>query len=146
MVWPHALSHKVFAYIYIYIYIDDWERDIMYPMYLSSLSYIGGGPHTYGVHLMWDWRYNVPDAYNTIERERERGTLQMSRGGHSCSCVMLTREYSIIWVKTNPTCLLNGSRSFNPNMTYLLNGWIVLTYLSNFIKKKLMKKQTNKYF
>ena len=70
---------------------------------------------------MEDTMYQMP-IIQERERERERGTLQMSRGGHSCSCVMLTREYSIIWVKTNPTCLLNGSISFNPNMTYLLNG------------------------
>ena len=95
---------------------------------------------------MEDTMYQMP-IIQERERERERGTLQMSRGGHSCSCVMLTREYSIIWVKTNPTCLLNGSISLNPNTTHLLNGSIVSNYSSNFIqKKKLMKKQTNKYF
>ena len=61
---------------------------------------------------------------------------------------MSTHEYPTIWVNTNPTCLLNGLRFLNPNMTYLLNGLVVSTCLSNFIKmkKKIMKKQTNKYF
>jgi len=33
-------------------------------------------------------------------------------------------------------------------MTYLLNGSVMLAYLSDFIKikKKIYKKQTNKYF
>ena len=33
-------------------------------------------------------------------------------------------------------CLLNGSRFLNLNTTCLLNGSIVSTYLSNFIKMK----------
>ena len=55
-------------------------------------------------------------------------------------CVMLTYEYPIIWVNTNSICLLNGLRFFNPNMTHLLNGSIVSTCLSNFIKMKKKKK------
>ena len=53
-----------------------------------------------------------------------------------------------MWVDTNLTCLLNESIFLNPNIIYLLNGSIVLTCLSDFIKmeKKIMKKQTNKYF
>ena len=62
--------------------------------------------------------------------------------------IVSTHEYSTIWVNTNPTCLLNRSKFLNPNMTYLLNGSIVSTCLSYFMKmkKKIMKKQTNKYF
>ena len=53
--------------------------------------------------------------------------------------VVSTHEYLTIWVNTNPTCLLNGSRLLNPNMTRLLNGLIVSTYLSEFIKMKRKK-------
>ena len=53
--------------------------------------------------------------------------------------IMLTYEYPIIWVNTNSICLLNGLRFFNPNMTHLLNGLIVSTYLSDFIKMKKKK-------
>ena len=63
--------------------------------------------------------------------------------------VFRVHEYPTIWVNTNSTCLLNGLRFLNPNMTHLLNGLVVLTYLFDFIKmkkKKIMKKQTNKYF
>ena len=55
--------------------------------------------------------------------------------------IMSTHEYLTIWVNTNPTCLLNGSRFLNPNTTYLLKKSVMLTCLSNFIK---MKKKTNK--
>ena len=34
------------------------------------------------------------------------------------------------------TCLLNGSKFFNPNTTHLLNGLVVSTCLLDFIKKK----------
>ena len=40
-------------------------------------------------------------------------------------------------------CLLNGSRFLNLNMTCLLNGSIVSTYLSNFIKMKKKKNSVN---
>ena len=62
--------------------------------------------------------------------------------------VVLTHEYSTIYVNTNPACLLNGSRFLNPNTTHLLNGSVVSSCLSDFIKmkKKIIKKQTNKYF
>ena len=68
-----------------------------------------------------------------------------SRGDNLCShvgFVSSAHEYTTIWVNTDPTCLLNKSRFLNLNMTYLLNGLIVSTCLSDFIK---MKKQTNKY-
>jgi len=48
--------------------------------------------------------------------------------------VMSIHEYSTIWVNTNLTYLLNGSRFFNPSITHLLNKLIVLTCLSDFIK------------
>ena len=62
--------------------------------------------------------------------------------------IVLTHVYPIIWVNINFTCLLNGSRFLNLNMTHLLNGSVKSIYLSDFIKmkKKFMKKQTNKYF
>ena len=50
--------------------------------------------------------------------------------------VVLTLEYPTIWVNTNRTCLLNGSRFLNPNTTHLLNELVVSTCLLNFIKKK----------
>ena len=50
--------------------------------------------------------------------------------------VMSTHDYPTIWINTNPTCLLNRSRFINRNTTHLLNGSIVLTCLSDFIKKK----------
>ena len=40
---------------------------------------------------------------------------------------------------TNPTRLLNGSGFLNPNVTYILNGLVVLICLSNFIKMKKKK-------
>ena len=49
---------------------------------------------------------------------------------------MSTHDYSTIWINTNPTCLLNGSRFLNRNTTHLLNWSIVLTCLSDFIQKK----------
>ena len=54
-------------------------------------------------------------------------------------CVMSTYEYPTILINTNPTCLLNGSRFLNPNMNHLLNGLVVSTYLSDFIKMKKKK-------
>ena len=50
--------------------------------------------------------------------------------------VVLTYKYSIIWVNTNLTCLLNGVRSLNFNMIYLLNGLVMSTRLTNYIKVK----------
>ena len=50
--------------------------------------------------------------------------------------VMLTHEYSTIWVNPNLTYLLNRSRFLNPNTTHLLNGSVMSTGLSNFIKQK----------
>ena len=50
--------------------------------------------------------------------------------------VVLTYKYSTIWINTNPTCLLNGVRSLNFNMIYLLNGLIMSTRLTNYIKVK----------
>ena len=44
-------------------------------------------------------------------------------------------------VNTNLTCLLNGSRFLNPNTTYLLNGLITSTCLTDFIKMKKKKKK-----
>ena len=55
--------------------------------------------------------------------------------------VMSTNEHTTIWVNTNQTCLLKGSRFLNPNTTCLLNGSIMSTHLSNFIKAK--QKYTN---
>ena len=57
--------------------------------------------------------------------------------------VVLTHEYPTIWVNTNLTCLLNGSRFLNPKMTNLLNKPIILTYLSNSINQidMIMKNQ-----
>ena len=60
----------------------------------------------------------------------------------SGSCHIDSHRYSTIWVNSNPTCLLNGSGFFNPNTTYLLNGLVVLTCLSDFIKMK-KKEKTN---
>ena len=58
---------------------------------------------------------------------------------------MSTHVYPIIWVNTNSTCLLNESRFLNPNTTYLLNGLVVSTCLSNFIKmKKIFYEKTKK--
>ena len=51
-------------------------------------------------------------------------------------CVTSTNEYSTICVNINPIRLLNGSRFTNPNTTCLLNGSVMLTHLSNFIKAK----------
>ena len=42
-------------------------------------------------------------------------------------CVVLTHEYPIIWVSIN--------------LTYLLNGTVVLTYLLDFIKKQISINQ-----
>ena len=59
--------------------------------------------------------------------------------------VVSTHTYLTIWVNTNPACLLNGSRFLNPNMTHLLNGSIVSTCLSDFIKmKKNIYEKTSK--
>ena len=51
-------------------------------------------------------------------------------------CVMSINEFSTIWVNTNLTHLLNESRFLNPNTTCLLNGLVVSTNLSDFIKVK----------
>ena len=48
--------------------------------------------------------------------------------------VVLTYKYSMIYVNTNSTCLLNGLRFLNLNTTHLLNGLVVSTCLSDFIK------------
>ena len=50
--------------------------------------------------------------------------------------VMSTNEYLTIWVNINQIHLLNESRFLNPNTTCLLNGSIVSTHLSDFIKEK----------
>ena len=62
--------------------------------------------------------------------------------------VMSTYEYLTICVNINLIRLLNTSRFINPNTTCLLNRSIVSIYLLYFIKmkKKIMKKKTNKYF
>ena len=58
---------------------------------------------------------------------------------------MLTHVYPIIWVNTNPTCLLTGSRFLNSNITHLLNELVVSTCLLDFIKmKKKIYEKTNK--
>ena len=49
-----------------------------------------------------------------------------------------------IRVRMSGSCLLNGLKFFNPNMTYLLNGSIVSTFLSDFINKKTIYEKTNK--
>ena len=53
--------------------------------------------------------------------------------------VMSTHKYPTIWVNTNQTCLLNRSRFFNCNTTYLLNRLIMSTCLSDFIHQKKKK-------
>ena len=55
--------------------------------------------------------------------------------------VVSTHEYPTIYVNTNPTYLLNGSRFLNPNTTHLLNESVVSTCLSDFIKKKISINQ-----
>ena len=50
--------------------------------------------------------------------------------------VMLTYEYSTIWVNPNLMYLLNKSKFINPNTTHLLNGSVMSIGLSNFIKQK----------
>ena len=58
-------------------------------------------------------------------------------------CVVSTHKYSTIstiWVNTNPTHLLNGSRFINPNTTCLLKKLVMLTRFSDFIKAKKKKK------
>ena len=51
-------------------------------------------------------------------------------------CVVSANEYSIVWVNTNQTRLLNKSRFLNPNITCLLNGLVVLIHLYDFIEAK----------
>ena len=64
----------------------------------------------------------------------------IGRGDNLYLRVILAYEYLTIWVNLNLTCLLNGLEFLNSNTTYLLNGSIVLTCLSDFIK---MKKKKN---
>ena len=54
--------------------------------------------------------------------------------------VVSTHAYSIIWINTNLTCLLIRPGFLNPNKICLLNGLVISTYLSAFIK---VKKNTN---
>ena len=57
---------------------------------------------------------------------------------------MSTYEYSTIWsVNPSPSCLLNGLEFLNSNITHLLNGLVVSTYLLDFIKMKKKKKNPN---
>ena len=51
-----------------------------------------------------------------------------------------TNEYSIIWVNPNSTRLLNGSRFLNASTTCLLNGLVVSTHLSYFLKANKIYK------
>ena len=53
--------------------------------------------------------------------------------------VVSTHKYLTIWVNPNLTCLLNRLRFLNPNTTHLLNGSVILTCLSYFIKMKKNK-------
>ena len=57
--------------------------------------------------------------------------------------IVLTNEYSTIWVNTNPTCLLNRSKFLNFNTTCLLNESVVSIHLSDFIKVKKKKNSIN---
>jgi len=54
---------------------------------------------------------------------------------------MSTYKYLTMWVNNNPTHLLNRLKFFNLNMTCLLNGLVMSTHLSNFIKAKEKKIQ-----
>ena len=54
--------------------------------------------------------------------------------------VVSTNEYLTIWVNFNLTCLLNRSKFLNSNTTHLLNGLVVSTCLSDFIKTKRKNK------
>ena len=55
--------------------------------------------------------------------------------------VVSTNEYLTIWVNTRRTHLLNGLRFFNLGTTCLLNGLVISTHLSDFIKAKKKKKK-----
>ena len=55
--------------------------------------------------------------------------------------VVSTNEYSTIWVNIDPTHILNESKFFNPNTTYLLNKSVLSIHLSDFIKVKKKKIQ-----
>ena len=57
--------------------------------------------------------------------------------------VVLTHEYLIIWVNTNLTCLLNGSRFLNPNTTHLFNELVVSTCLSKRKKNSINQIDMN---
>ena len=57
--------------------------------------------------------------------------------------VVLTHEYPTIWVNTNLTCLLNGSRFLNPNTTHLLNELVVSTCLSKRKKNSINQIDMN---
>ena len=48
----------------------------------------------------------------------------------------LINKYLTICVNTNPIHILNRSRLVNPNTTFLLNGFVMSTHLSDFIKAK----------
>ena len=54
--------------------------------------------------------------------------------------VVSTNEYLTIWVNFNLTCLLNRSKFLNSNTTHLLNGLVMSTCLSDFIKTKRKNK------
>ena len=68
--------------------------------------------------------------------------MVLIRGSNSCLCrvrVVSTYEYSTIWVNHNLTCLLNELGFFNLNTIHLLNGSVISTCLSDFIKTKKKK-------
>ena len=60
-------------------------------------------------------------------------------------CVMSTHECLIIWINTNPICLLNELRFLNSNTIHLLNELVKSPCLLDFIKiEKKNYEKTNK--
>ena len=88
------------------------------------------------------WGFQVFGGGFGIFIEQRIKMRVLIRGSNSCLCrvrVVSTHGYSIIWVSPNWTCLLNELGFFNPNTIHLLNGSVISTCLSNFIKTKKKK-------
>ena len=88
------------------------------------------------------WCFQVFGGGFGIFIEQRIKMMVLIRGSNSCLCqvcVVLTHEYSTIWVNPNLTCLLNELGFFNLNTIHLLNGQsyrLVYKILSKRRKKK----------
>ena len=88
------------------------------------------------------WCFQVFGGGFGIFIEQRIKMMVLIRGSNSCLCrvrVVSTYEYSTIQVNHNLTCLLNELGFFNLNTIHLLNGSVISTCLSDFIKTKKKK-------